>query len=94
MPTSCSSTSAQTKAVELDPANKSAKWLAAAAKDRWLMWQNKPQLYGTQFKKVDGRWILWEVDPTVTDEERARWNVPPLEEAKKKAEALNARAPG
>src|SRR5688572_5059066 len=77
------------KAVELDPANKSAKWLAAAAKDRSLMWQGKPQLYGTQFKKVDGRWILWEVDPSITDEERTRWNVPSLEEAKKKAETLN-----
>jgi hypothetical protein len=55
------------------------------------MWQGKPQLYGTQFKKVDGRWILWEVDPTITDEERVRWNVPPLEENRKKLEALNAK---
>lgn len=81
------------KAVELDPANKSARWLAAAAKDRSLMWQGKPQLYGTQFKKVDGRWILWEVDPAITDEERARWNVPPLEEQRKKLETLNAKPP-
>ncbi|MES1241589.1 MAG: DUF6624 domain-containing protein [Acidobacteriota bacterium] len=81
------------KAVEIDPANKSARWLAAAAKDRSLMWQGKPQLYGTQFKKVDGRWILWEVDPATTDEERARWNVPPLEEQRKKLETLNAKPP-
>lgn len=81
------------KAVELAPSNKSARWLAAAAKDRSLMWQGKPQLYGTQFKKVDGRWILWEVDPAITDEERARWNVPPLEEQKKKLETLNAKPP-
>ena len=64
--------------------------LAAASKDRSLMWQGKPQLYGTQFKKVDGRWILWEVDPSITDEERAKWNVPPLAEQKKKLETLNA----
>lgn len=78
------------KAVELDPENGKAKWLAAASKDRSLMWQGKPQLYGTQFKKVDGRWILWEVDPTITDEERAKWNVPPLAEQRKKLETLNA----
>lgn len=78
------------KAVELDPENKEARWLAAAAKDRSLMWQGKPQLYGTQFKKVDDRWILWEVDPTITDEERAKWGVPPLAEQKKKLEKLNA----
>lgn len=78
------------KAVELDPENGKAKWLAAAAKDRSLMWQGKPQLYGTQFRKVDDRWILWEVDPTITDEERAKWNVPPLAEQRKKLETLNA----
>jgi hypothetical protein len=78
------------KAVELDPENGKAKWLAAAAKDRSLMWQGKPQLYGTQFRKVDGRWILWEVDTSITDEERAKWNVPPLAEQMKKVETLNA----
>lgn len=77
------------KAVELDPENSNARWLAAATQDRWLMNQGKPQLYGTQFKKVDGRWILWEVDPSITDEERARWEVPPLAEARKRAEAMN-----
>ena len=78
------------KAVELDPENKQARWLAAASKDRSLMWQGKPQLYGTQFKKVDDRWVLWEVDPAITDEERAKWNVPPLAEQRKKLETLNA----
>jgi len=78
------------KAAELDPENKAAKWLAAASKDRSLMWQGKPQLYGTQFKKVDGKWVLWDVDPSITDEERAKWNVPPLAEQRKKLETLNA----
>ncbi len=77
------------KAAELDPDNGAAKWLAAAAKDRHLMSQGKPQLYGTQFKKIDGRWQLWEVDPNVTDQERARWNVPPLAAARQRAEAMN-----
>lgn len=78
------------KAAELDPGHPSARWLAAAAKDRLLMRQGKPQLYGTQFRKVDGKWILHEVDPSVTDEERAKWDCPPLAEAKKRVEILNA----
>jgi hypothetical protein len=78
------------RAAELDPSHKSAKWLAAAANDRSLMNQGKPQLYGTQFKLVDGKWVLWEVDPSITDEERAKWGVPPLAEARARAEKLNA----
>jgi hypothetical protein len=80
-----------TKAVELDPDYPGARWLAAASKDRYLMWSGKPQLYGTQFKKdKDGPWYLWQVDPSITDEERAKWDVPPLARAKARAEALNA----
>lgn len=78
------------KAAELDPEHPSARWLAAASKDRLLMRQGKPQLYGTQFRKVDGKWILHEVDPSVTDEERAKWDCPPLAEARKRVETLNA----
>lgn len=66
-------------------------WLAAAAKDRALMRQGKPQLYGTQFKKdsEDGPWYLWEVDLSVTDEERTRWHVPPLAETRARAKKMN-----
>jgi hypothetical protein len=79
------------KAVELDPDYPGARWLAAASKDRYLMWSGKPQLYGTQFKKdKDGPWYLWQVDPAITDEERAKWDVPPLARAKARVEALNA----
>ena len=60
------------RAAELEPNHGAAKWLAAAAEDRWLMNQGKPQKYGTQFRKTNDRWELYEVDPTVTDEERAR----------------------
>jgi hypothetical protein len=77
------------KAVELDATNDAARWLAAATRDRFLMNQGQPQLYGTQFKKVDGKWILYPVDPSVTDEDRAEWNAPPLEAAQRQAEALN-----
>ena len=78
------------KAVELDPEYPGARWLAAAAQDRYLMNLGKPQLYGTQFKKdQNGPWYLWQVDPAVTDEERVKWDVPPLARARARVEALN-----
>ena len=59
-----------------------ARWLAAAAYDRWLMLQGQPQHFGTQyFSMAGGPPRLWEVDPTTTDDERAQWDVPPLGDA-------------
>jgi tetratricopeptide (TPR) repeat protein len=81
------------KAIDLDPTNKDAKWLAAASKDRELMTLGRPQLYGTQMTQRDGKWVVYTVDPTVTDEERARWNVPPLAELQRRAERMNAARP-
>jgi hypothetical protein len=81
------------KAVELDPAQDSARWLAAAAEDRVLMYQYKAQKWGTQYKKVDGKWILWPVDPRVTDAQRAEWEVPPLDEAEAHVAEMNAKLP-
>lgn len=72
------------KAVELDPTNQEARWLAAASKDRELMTLGRPQRYGTQSRKENGRSVRYPVDPTVTDAERLKWNVPPLREAKKR----------
>ena len=63
-----------------------ARWLAAAAYDRWLMYQGKPQKYGTQYVSDGKRQQLWDVDPATTDEERANWDVPPLAEQHQKAE--------
>jgi hypothetical protein len=72
------------QAVELG--HRPARWLAAAAHDRWRMYQGKPQKYGTQFA-VDGeRHRLWDVDPKTTDAERAEWDVPPLAEQLRRAE--------
>jgi hypothetical protein len=62
-----------------------ARWLAAAAYDRWLMTGGLPQKYGTQYRFAKGRWVLHEVDPTTSDGERARWDVPPLAEALRRA---------
>lgn len=41
---------------------------------------------------MDGKWILWEVDPSITDEERARWDVPPLAAAKARVKQMNGGA--
>jgi hypothetical protein len=65
-----------------------ARWLAAAALDRWLMAGGLPQKYGTQYRSVGGRWVLYPVDPATSDEERARWDVPPLAEALRRAEEM------
>src|SRR5437588_9898764 len=68
------------------------RWLTAAAYDRWLMNQRKPQKYGTQYTSRDNEpYRLWDVDPTTTDEERAAMNVPPLAEALRHAEELTHR---
>jgi hypothetical protein len=70
------------KAVELEPEHR-ALWLAAAAKDRELVHQGKPQLYGTQFHtQADGASVRYPVDPSITNAERARWRVPPIQESK------------
>jgi hypothetical protein len=69
------------------------RWLAAAALDRWLMRQGGPQKYGTQYRITSGQYELYEVDPATTDEERAEWDVPPLAEARRRAEKLNPRGP-
>ena len=78
------------RAVELDSTNDSAKWLAAASQDRYLHSIGKPQIYGTQFRQVNGVWVLDPIDETaVTDAERARWHVPPLADAKRRAQQMN-----
>jgi hypothetical protein len=68
------------------------RWLSAAAYDRWLMNQGKPQKYGTQYTSHDNKpYQLWDVDPSTTDEESAAWNVPPLAEALQQADELTRR---
>ncbi len=79
------------RAAELDPDLPTARWLAAAAKDRHLHSLGQPQIYGTQFRKNgDGPWTLEPIDETaVTDAERARWGVPPLAAAKERLRTMN-----
>jgi tetratricopeptide (TPR) repeat protein len=78
------------RAVAIDPKNTGAAWLAAAAEDRYLQCIGKPQIYGTQFRRVSGVWTLDPIDESaVTDEERARMHVPPLADAKRHAAEAN-----
>lgn len=68
-------------ALERDPDSDVAKWLAAASEDRRLKHEGKPQKYGTQFVISGDKRDLWNVDPSVSDAERANWSVPSLAEA-------------
>jgi len=59
---------------------RSARWLAAASLDRYLVFSGKPQKYGTQtvFDPALQRLVVPPVDPATTDAERAEWGVEPL----------------
>lgn len=65
--------------------------LAAEALDRALFLQGMPQRFGTQYvyEPVLGRIILWDVDPTTTDEERAEFGLPGRAELEAYANQLN-----
>jgi hypothetical protein len=70
-----------------------ARWLAAASLDRWLMHQGRPQKYGTGIVPDGRRHRVWEVDPRTGDDERAIWDVPPIEEMHRRAERLTRDEP-
>jgi hypothetical protein len=65
-----------------------ARWLAAATFDRWLMYQGKPQKYGTQIVPDGKRQRIWDVEAATSDAERAEWDVPSLAEMEKRAEEV------
>lgn len=65
--------------------------LRAMAWDRWLVASGQPQRFGTQIIKQGGRWSLGEVDPRVSDLDRALYAVPPLYVQRQSAEQLQRR---
>jgi tetratricopeptide (TPR) repeat protein len=77
------------KAIELD--TNINKWLLAAAIDRDLLSRNKPQIYGTQYSRMNGeKWKRSRIDTTqVTDKERKYYNVETLAEQLAKERNLN-----
>lgn len=70
-----------------------ARWLAAAALDRSLMYAERPQKYGTNIVPDGVGWRLWDVDPATTDAERVANGVPPLAEMHARAAAVTTPQP-
>lgn len=77
------------KSIELDSTRN--KWLLAAITDRYLLSINKPQIYGTQYKRLDNNVVLREeLDSTkITDAERIEYGVETLAEQREKIKNLN-----
>jgi hypothetical protein len=72
----------------MNPDNTSARWLAAAAWDRYMLRLKRPQWYGTQYStdEATGLVTLYTVDETaVTDEQRLQEGVPTLAHARARA---------
>jgi hypothetical protein len=70
-----------------------ARWLTAATYDRWLMYQGRPQKYGTQIVPDGRRQRVWDVEPATTDAERAEWDVPSLAEMERRAAEVTRNEP-
>ncbi len=66
-----------------------ARPFAAAAYDKWLMYQGLPQKFGTQYVPDGVGLRLWDVDPVTTDQERAMWELPTIVELQQKIVDLN-----
>lgn len=70
-----------------------ALWLAAASEDRFLMNLDRPQRFGTQYRReprLTGLYALYRVSEDVTDAERIAMHTPPLAEALARAAEFNA----
>ncbi len=66
----------------LDPSNKDYAYMAASTWDRFMVEQGRPQWYGTKCRHESGQSgkdELFPVDAAVTDSERARFDLKPLE---------------
>jgi hypothetical protein len=70
-----------------------ARWLVAATFDRWLMYQGRPQKYGTQIVPDGRRFRVWDVDPETTDADRIAWDVRPLVQQHHRAAQLTRTEP-
>lgn len=80
------------KALELDPANAQARWLACAAEDRWLHNTGRAQVWGTQFWRPNGAgpWTMEPFDRTAkSDAERRAMGVRTLAESELRLAEMN-----
>ena len=55
-----------------------ARWLVAAAYDRWRVSRGMVQWFGTQMRNINGVTCLIYVDSAATDEQRQEWDVNPI----------------
>lgn len=78
--------------VALSKGEPSARWLAAATEDRFLMKLERPQRFGTQYFSPNSNepFKLHEVGPGVTDGLRKELGVPTLDEALKRESEMGA----
>jgi len=81
---------AQALALAAMTGERGARLLAATAFDRLRLLGGQPQKFGTQTVQRDGQHELWPVDAATTDSERAKWDVPPLAELRRRAAARGA----
>ena len=77
--------------VALAKGERSARWLAAATEDRYLMNLKHPQRFGTQYSSTGPKqpMRLYEVAPGVTDALRQELGVPSLAAAKRREAEMN-----
>jgi tetratricopeptide (TPR) repeat protein len=77
------------KSIELDSTRN--KWFLAVITDRYLLSINKPQIYGTQYIRLDNKIVVREeMDSTkITDAERIEYGVETLAEQREKIKNLN-----
>jgi tetratricopeptide (TPR) repeat protein len=77
------------KSIELDSTR--SKWLLARVIDRYLLSVNKPQIYGTQYKRLEDKTLVREeIDTTkVSDAERIECDVETLAQQREKVKQLN-----
>lgn len=70
------------------------RWWYAAAVDRHLMRQNKPQIYGTQYVgDSKGKWSRYLLDSSaVTDQERQYYRVETLSQQREKERRMNLKS--
>jgi len=81
--------------VALAKGEREARWLAAAAEDRFLMNINRPQRFGTQYRSsgLEEPVKLYEVGPGVTDALRKEMGVPTLAQAREREAEMQRLAP-
>ncbi len=77
------------KSLELDSTGN--KWYLAVLTDRYLLSINKPQIYGTHYKRLGNNHVVREeMDSTIiTDAERTEYGVETLAEQREKLKSLN-----